>query len=287
LTAQFAKYRFLLINAFSLAPGNHFQMRSFSGPKETQIYNYEDVKPFLADVDWDLNPGAPATHGNWPVTTKQEFMSIGNNRLPLVREGCSSGRYNAIVLLGGGDPGYMESREIGRQYRIPVTSSAHAQMHIAGLLGNKFSIVDIAESHNMQMYHLVVQYRMTDRCASIRNVNYPLPSPNFPDDRPIQAERDRAVQSGSSDMLEAAVRESIAAIEEDGADVIILGCSAAFWMQPLLQKKLAEIGWDVPVLEGARCAIEVAKTLVDLGVDASGLAFPSERPAKWRRKKVF
>ena len=39
--------------------------------------------------------------------------------------------------------------------------------------------------------------------------------------------------------------------------------------------------------EGARCAIEVAKTLVDLGVDASGLAFPSERPAKWRRKKVF
>jgi allantoin racemase len=287
MTAQPGKYRFLLINAFSLAPGSDFQMRSFSGPKETQIYNYEDVKPFLADVDWDLNPGAPATHGNWPVTTKQAFMSIGNNRLPLVREGCASGRYNAIVLLGGGDPGYMESREIGRQYRIPVTSSAHAQMHIAGLLGNKFSIVDIAESHNMQMYHLVVQYRMTDRCASIRNVNYPLPSPNFPDDRPIQAERDRAVQSGSSDMLEAAVRESIAAIEEDGADVIILGCSAAFWMQPLLQKKLMEIGWDVPVLEGARCAIEVAKTLVDLGVDASGLAFPSERPAKWRRKKVF
>jgi hypothetical protein len=48
-----------------------------------------------------------------------------------------------------------------------------------------------------------------------------------------------------------------------------------------------EIGWDVPVLEGARSAIVVAKTLVDLGVDASGLAFPSERPAKWRRKKVF
>ena len=28
-------------------------------------------------------------------------------------------------------------------------------------------------------------------------------------------------------------------------------------------------------------------SLVDLGVDASGLAFPGERPAKWRRKKVF
>jgi allantoin racemase len=287
VTAQPSKYRFLLINAFSLAPGNDFQMRSFSGPKETQLYNYEEVKPFLADVDWDLHPGAPTTHGNWPVTTKQAFMSVGNNRLPLVSEACASGRYNAIVLLGGGDPGYMEAREIGRMHRIPVTSCAHAQMHVAGLLGNKFSIVDIAETHNMQMYHLVVQYRMTERCASIRNVNYPLPNPNFPNDRPIEAERDRAVQSGSSGMLDAAVQESIAAIEEDGADTIMIGCSAAYWLQPLLQKKLHEIGWDVPVLEGFRCAIEVAKTLVDLGVDASGLAFPSERPSKWRRKKVF
>ena len=281
------KYRFLLINAFSLAPGGDFQLRSFSGPKETQIYNYEDLKPFLADIDWELHPGAPATHGNWPVTTKQEFMSVGNNRLPLVREACASGKYNAIVLLGGGDPGYMEAREIGRQYRIPITTSAHAQMHIAGLLGNKFSIVDIAETHNMQMYHLVVQYRMTDRCASIRNVNFPLPSPNIPNDRPIHLERDRALQCGTSDMLEAAVKEAIAAIEEDGADTIILGCSAAFWLQPLLQKKLLESGWDVPVLEGFRSAVLVAKTLVDLGVDASGLAVPAGRPAKWRRKKVF
>ena len=41
------------------------------------------------------------------------------------------------------------------------------------------------------------------------------------------------------------------------------------------------------MLEGARSAIVVAKMLVDLGQDASGLAFPGERPAKWRRKKVF
>ncbi len=282
-----SKYRFLLINAFSLAPGSSFQLRSFTGPKETQLYNYEDLKPFLEGIEWDLHPGARATHGNWPVTTKFEFMSVGYNRLPLVREACASGNYNAIVLLGGGDPGYMEAREIGRQYRIPITTSAHSQMHIAGLLGNKFSIVDIAETHNMQMYHLVVQYRMTERCASIRNVNFPLPSPNHPDDRPIHAERDRAVQSGTSDMLDAAVKESIAALEEDGADTIMLGCSAAFWMQPLLQKRLLAEGWDVPVLEGARSAIQVAKMLVDLGQDASGLAFPSERPARWRRRKVF
>src|SRR6202012_1077335 len=74
-------------------------------------------------------------------------------------------------------------------------------------------------------------------------------------------------------MLKPAVTESIAAIEEDGAEVIVLGCSAAYWMQPLLQKKLAEIGWDVPVLEGYRCALGVGEALVGLGVDAPGPPF--------------
>ena len=286
MTSQ-SKYRFLLINAFSLAPGSSFQLRSFTGPKETQLSNYEDLKPFLDGIDWDLNPGAPSTHGNWPVTTKFEFMSVGYNRLPLVREACASGKYNAIVLLGGGDPGYMESREIGRQYRIPITTSAHAQMHIAGLLGNKFSIVDISETHNMQMYNLVVQYRFTDKCASIRNVNYPLPRPRHDDPGSIEAEKEKASRGEPSGMLEAAEREAIAAIEEDGAEVILLGCSAAFWLQPFLQRRLAAAGWDVPVLEGFRCAIELAKLFVDLGVGSSGLMIPSERPVRWRRKKTF
>ena len=121
MTAAPSKYRFLLINAFSLAPGSEFQLRSFTGPKETQIYNYQDVARFLEGVDWDLHPGARATHGNWPVTTKQEFMSVGNNRLPLVREACASGKYNAVVLLGGGDPGYMESP----RDRSPVSHPGH------------------------------------------------------------------------------------------------------------------------------------------------------------------
>ena len=87
-------------------------------------------------------------------------------------------------------------------------------------------------------------------------------------------------------MLETSITEAVAAIEEDGAEVIVLGCSGAFWMQPFLQKRLTAMGWEIPVLEGYRCAIEQAKTLVNLGVDASGLMFPSDKPKQWRRKKL-
>ena len=282
-----SRYRFLLINAFSLAPGSDFQMRSFTGPKETQVYNYEDLKPFLADIDWDLHPGARATHGNFPVATKEAFMSVGNNRLPLVREACASGKYNAIVLLGGGDPGYMEAREIGHHYRIPITTSAHAQMHIATMLGNRFSVIDISEVHNMHYYNLVVQYRFTAECASIRCIDYPLPRPSNLAARPIQTEKAQTERGERSEMLERSVTEAVAAIEDDGAEVIILGCSAAFWMRPHLEERLHGIGWDVPVLEGYGCAIEMAKLLVNLRQSVSGLAYPSDRPRKWRRRKTF
>jgi allantoin racemase len=47
------------------------------------------------------------------------------------------------------------------------------------------------------------------------------------------------------------------------------------------------MGWEVPVLEGYGCSIILAKTLVSLGVDASELTFPSDRPKRWRRKKLI
>jgi hypothetical protein len=47
------------------------------------------------------------------------------------------------------------------------------------------------------------------------------------------------------------------------------------------------MGWQIPVLEGYSCAIALAKAMVSLGVDVSGLMLPSDRPKKWRRKKVF
>jgi allantoin racemase len=282
-----SKYRFQLINAFSLSENADFKLRPFKGSKESIIYNYDDVAPFLQGIEWDVHPGAPATHGDWPVEKQEEFASVGLNRLPLVRDACKSGKYNAVVLLGGGDPGYWPAREIGREYNIPVTAAAHSQMHIACMLGNKFSIVDISETHNMQMYNLVVQYRFTDKCASIRNVNHPLPRPNQSDENSIQKSKANALRGEQSSMLDAAEKEAIAAIEEDGAEVIMLGCSAAFWLQPFLQKRLAAAGWDVPVLEGARCAIELAKLFVDLGAGSSGLMIPPERPKRWRRKKTF
>ena len=281
------KYRFLLIQAFHLPPESPFLIRPVEGPKETRLMNYEHVKHLLEDVEWELHPGPLAPYGDWPVENREEFALVAAGRLPIVREACRSGKYNAIVLLGGGEPGFPEAREIARQYGVGVTACAFSQMHIASMLGNKFSVIDLAENHNMYYYDLVVRHRFTQRCASIRNINYPLPRPPETGESAVHLAKNRVLRGEKSEIVEAAVREALAAIEEDGAEVITFGCSALFWMQPILQRRLTEMGWELPVLEGYSCAITLAKTMVSLGVDASGLMFPGDRPKKWRRKKVF
>jgi Asp/Glu/hydantoin racemase len=279
--------RLLLVQAFTLAETSPHYLRASDGTKEAQLMNYADVAPALADVDWDLHPGPIAPIGDSYVETREEFALVGAARLPIVRQACESGRYDAVVLLGGGDPGFTEAREIGQRHNVAVTACAHGQMHLATMLGNKFSVIDISEAHNMHYYNLVVQYRFTSQCASIRDIDCPLPRPSNPGARNIQSEKAAAERGERSEMLERAVTESVAAIEEDGAETIILGCSAAFWMQPFLQQRLQAIGWEVPVLEGYRAAIEMAKLLAGLGVSVSGLAFPRDNPRKWRRRKVF
>ena len=158
-------------------------------------------------------------------------------------------------------------------------------MHVAAMLGNKFSVIDLAENHSSYYAGLVVQHRFAERCASIRNLQMPHPRPGYPEVH-LAKQKEKVLAGGTSEMLEAAVTEAIAAIEEDGAEVITFGCSALFWLQPFLEKRLNEIGWEIPVLEGYRCAIELAKAMVDLGLSASGLTYPADRPKKWRRRKL-
>ncbi|MFC2007840.1 aspartate/glutamate racemase family protein [Chloroflexota bacterium] len=279
------KYRFAFSPAFTLAS------RPVAGSKEELMsnnnLNYDRLKPLLDDVEWDIHEGVIAPYGDWPVENREEFCLAAAARLPIIRKMCESGKYNAIILMGGGEPGFFETREIARKFNIPAVSCGFAQMHIATMLGNKFSIIDLAESHNMYYYNVVVQHGFAQRCASIKSINISLPRPPYNNETSLKEEREKAERGEKSEAVERAVAASVEAIEEDGAEVITFGCSATFWLQPFLQQRLDELGWEIPVLDAFACTIVLAKAMVDMGVTASGLMFPGDRPKKWRRKKVF
>ena len=283
------KYRFLFIQPFRIPKSSDYLTWTVEGTREERLMNYENLQlgRLLDDVEWEIHPGPLAPYGDWPVENREEFDLVAAARLPVVKEACESGQWNAIILLGGGEPGALASREIGKRYGIPVTSCATSQMHVACMLGYKFTIIDLADSHSMYYYNLVVQNRLTDRCASIRLIDYPLGRPPFVEERSLPKEKAKALRGERSEGVEDAVAAAAAAIEQDGAEVITFGCSGTFWLQPFVRDGLKAMGWDVPVLEGYSTAITQAKLMVDLGVDASGVMFPPNRPEKVRWRKVF
>lgn len=283
-----SNYRFILIPPFRLPDRDQFTVPAYSEPvdaaKELRLLNRDFVLPHLHDVEWELHPGAEPPYGNWSVETREEFAYAATARMKLVREACESGRYNGVILLGGGEPGFMESREIGREHGVVVTANAFSQMYLATMLGDGFSIIDIEGVHNVYYRDLVRTHQLQSRCRSIRNIGYSLPRPGDTDADTLTAQCLAAAQGKHSTAVERAVDQAEAAIVEDGAEVITLGCSMAFFLQPHIRDGLRARGWDVPVLEGYTAAIELAKLMVNLNVNASGITYMGPRPQRYLSK---
>ena len=74
---------------------------------------------------------------------------------------------------------------------------------------------------------------------------------------------------------------------EDGAEVITLGCSMTFWLQPYIRDGLRARGWEVPVLEGYTAAIELANLMVNLGQNAGGITYMGARPQRFPPKVLI
>ena len=278
------RYQFLLVQPFYVPDDSRFYDRKLCKTKEENLMNYEMVKHHLQDVEWEFNRGTLASYGDWAVENREEFGLVSGGRLSIVREACESGKYNGIILLGGGEPGLMECREISRKFGVVVTSNAFSQMYIATMLGNKFSVIDFAESHNMYYRNLVFQHRLEHRCASIRNLGYYHPRPGYEGEPSLSDEKAKALRRESSEAVDRAISEAESALEEDGAEVITFGCSGCFWLKPFVEEGLKERGWDVPVIEGYGASIELAKMMINLGVNASGITFPVDRPKRRPRK---
>lgn len=285
-----SRYRFLLLPPYRLPADSKWGFQTnvvpTERPREERLKNYELVAPYLQDVSWDLHPGAVPLYGDWPVETREEFAYAAASRLKDVREACATGKYNAIVLLGGGDPGYLESREICRNYGIVCTANGYSQMIVATMLGARFSVIDIAGVHNVYYRDVIFRYGLQDRCASIRHIGFRLPRPGLASEMLINDELEKARRGERSAAVDNAVEQAEAALREDGAEVITLGCSGVFWLQPYIKKGLEQRGWDVPVLEGYSASIEHAKLLVNLGVTASGITFMPDHPKRLPTKII-
>jgi allantoin racemase len=120
----------------------------------------------------------------------------------------------------------------------PVIGIAEASMIFALLLGHKFSILSLKRKSATKKEDLVRKYAFENRCASIRATGL-------------------RVIGDYGDKKKSLYQAAVKAVEEDRAEVLVLGCAGMAGLDKELQKKIG-----VPVLDGIVCALMLVESLV-------------------------
>lgn len=157
---------------------------------------------------------------------------------------------DAVVIDCMGDPGLKAAREV---LSIPVLGPAETSMHIAAMLGRSFSIVTVLESVRPMLDNLAKIYGVHEKLASIRVVNVPV----------------LAIGHDQSKLRAELAEQAQLALDQDGADVIVLGCTGFFGCSEAIARSLAARGVSTPVIDPIPASVFTAAALVRAGLTHS------------------
>ena len=197
----------------------------------------QNVAEIYANGDFEFKtvptPNAPEYIDYY---TDQAIAAPG--MMQIVKE--NEAEYDAFIVACHCDPNLDLLKQITDK---PVVGIGEASMKLATMLGHSFSVVSAGKHSIPNKRALIHKYGLDNDCASVRG-----PKDDF-DDPTVEGPYLNAAQI---------------AMEEDLAEVIVLGCAGFAGMS---EKMSAELG--VPVLDGVVSALIIATGLVKAGYTTS------------------
>lgn len=145
---------------------------------------------------------------------------------------------------------------------IPVVGPGEAAFAMAMMLGKKFSVLTMWPEWFPLYEKTLTEYGWWSRCASLRSINT----------RPDVTE----LLEGKEEVVFAKLKaEAEKAMDEDGADVIVLGSTTMHQSAAYLDSEL-----PIPVLNPGQVAYKMLETQIELGLTHSKTAFPAPEVPK-------
>ncbi|MGE5794095.1 MAG: aspartate/glutamate racemase family protein [Bacteroidota bacterium] len=161
--------------------------------------------------------------------------------------------YDAVCIDTMSDSGLAAARSV---LDIPVIGPGRASMLVALMLGERFSILIMWDRWRHLYRKTIAELGLGARCASIRSIGV------RPDNQALLAGKEDEVFPL---LLEAAR----ACIDEDGAEVILLGSTTMHQAHGYLAARL-----PVPVINPGPLTYKLAEAALALGLRQSRAAFP-------------
>ena len=194
-------------------------------------------------------------HGPVSIESSYDETLAAYHMMPLVKR-ANDEKYDAIVIACFSDPGLDSAKEISD---IPVIGIEEATLHIASMLGHKFSVMTgMSRRIPTREWHAVLR-GVTSTYASSPALDMSV------------LEMDENPAKAKARIIEAARK----AVEVDRAEVIVLGCAGLAGYQKDIEQELGVI-----VLDPSSVALKIAEAIVDLKVSHSKVGRFSHPPKK-------
>ena len=193
------------------------------------------------------------TQGNTSIESRWDRMVNAPYVVELAIQAQNEG-YNGIFVSDFDYCGVEEAREV---VSIPVIGGFRPSVFSAMALAERFSIITVLESVvDMQREH-IRSFGIAPNFASIIPVNLPVHE---------LTERDK--------VIEKVFDCSIKAIDEDGADAILLGCTGFMHIAAAVADKLAaKYQCNIPVIDPNMAAVNYLYMLMRTGQTQSRLTY--------------
>jgi allantoin racemase len=153
--------------------------------------------------------------------------------------------YDAVIQAGYGEHGREGLQEL---LDVPVVDITEASASIAMMLGHKYSVVTTLDRTVPLIEDRLRLAGLDTKCASVRASGLPV----------------LALETDLERTIEAIVDEAEAAVREDKAEVICLGCGGMAGLDDRIRERTG-----VPVVDGVSAAVKLAESLVGLGLSTS------------------
>jgi len=151
-----------------------------------------------------------------------------------------------IIACYGNHPVITAAREVLTK---PVIGIMEASLYLACAIGHTFSVISSGDRAITMFWDAIKAFGIEKRCASVRSTGTSV----------------LALEGSSKDKVEDLILvEARKAIEEDGAEVISLGCAGMAGLDERLKNELG-----VPVIDGVAAGVKFIEALVGCGIMTS------------------
>jgi allantoin racemase len=163
---------------------------------------------------------------------------------------------DAVVIDCMADPGLVGAREA---VAIPVLGAGQTAMHVAAMLGHRFSVVTVLKRLRSQFEQAAATFGLGGKLASVRAIGIPV----------LDLERDLPATE------RALVAEAERAVLDDGADTIVFGCTGIMGCAAAVREGLLRRGVDIPVVDPIPTAVSMAAAIARARLSQSKTAYPA------------